>query len=135
MSYKPRKSVEPNRVIRKPYVLVVDNERSLILILERHLTPRGFQVLGVRSAEAARKILNLWPVSVVVADYRMPVEDGLEFLSKAGVDYPHVGRILLTGFPKDIEEEAAARGILLIDKADIFGRLVSELRKMTGHEP
>lgn len=113
-------------------MLVVDDERSMLVVLERHLRRVGFRAICVETATLALRILETWPVSVVIADLRMPDLDGLALLEQVGSRWPGVGRILLSGAASHLADECARSGIVLVEKAHPFKELLEELWFLTG---
>ena len=78
-------------------ILVVDDDRNLLNSLIRGLRKR-FQVEAALGPEEGLKILAAkGPFAVIVSDLRMPVMDGIQFLSKAKTITPDSVRIILTG--------------------------------------
>lgn len=95
---------EPNpaaTVANKPVVLVVDDEEdileSLTAVLEEFL-PEA-KVLSARSALVAQDLMKKTPPDVVVADFRMPGMNGLEFLSEIRDSSNNITRIMMTAYP------------------------------------
>lgn len=91
-------------------ILVVDDEPdildSLKDLLEAHLP--GVRVLTALNGTKGLDLMQREAVDLVVADYRMPGMDGLEFLTRCRKQAPRVPRILITAFP---ELDAAMRAI------------------------
>lgn len=85
----------------RPIVLVVDDEEdileSLTAVLEEFL-PEA-QVLGARSALVAQDMMRRAPPDVIVADFRMPGMNGLEFLSEVRDSTSNIARIMMTAYP------------------------------------
>lgn len=80
-------------------VMIVDDEQMVLTALRTFLeleTP--WSVLEFTSPEAALEALPNERIDVVVADFMMPVMDGISFLKEARTLKPHVSRILLTGY-------------------------------------
>jgi two-component system, probable response regulator PhcQ len=80
----------------RPTLLVVDDDSYLRQGLELVLRSE-YQLLFAAGAEAAFKLLGEQPVDIVLADYRMPGMNGLEFLKLVRNCYPDTVRIVLTG--------------------------------------
>jgi ActR/RegA family two-component response regulator len=134
MSSSGRKISEPAQAARRPFVVVLDDEQLLRDAIVRHLTPRGFQALGVGTYDSALATLEQWPVTAIVADLRLrgDMRDGLHLLEEVGARWPAVCRILVTGFPADVADACERLGVTMLDKSDVFGALVGELRRCTG---
>lgn len=63
-------------------ILVVDDERSILLLYERELKEEGYHVVVADNARTAVERLEKIRPDVVVLDIRMPGMDGLEALSR-----------------------------------------------------
>lgn len=87
--------VEPGR---RPRVLLVDDEESILNSLKRLLRPEPYEVLLANSGARALEILAEGPVDLVMSDARMPGMDGATLLARVREKYPAVRRILLTGY-------------------------------------
>lgn len=85
----------------RPVVLVVDDEEdileSLTAVLEEFL-PEA-KILGARSALVAQDLMKKTPPDVVIADFRMPGMNGLEFLSEIRDSKSKITRIMMTAYP------------------------------------
>jgi DNA-binding NtrC family response regulator len=91
-----------------PTVMLVDDEEMVATAIRGFLeleTP--YRVLAYTSPAAALASLDHERVDVVVADFMMPVMDGVAFLRRVREHRPHTTRILLTGYA-DIENAIRA---------------------------
>lgn len=82
-------------------VLIVDDEddiRGSLKDLIESASP-GTECLTAAGGPAALEILDTTRVDLIVSDFKMPGMDGIEFLTAAGQQAPHVPRILITAFP------------------------------------
>ena len=61
-----------------PHILVVDDDRRLLDLLQRYLTGQGFRVTTAPDAETARRKLGAVRFALAVVDIMMPGESGLE---------------------------------------------------------
>lgn len=89
-------AVLPGRLSRGTVLAVDDEIENLDLI--RRLLSRDFQVLVATSGEEALELLATTPVSVIVADMRMPKMNGAQFLREAMRAQPAARRLLLTAY-------------------------------------
>lgn len=82
---------------KRPRIALVDDEPVLIESLQPLLEPL-FDVVGFSQSQEALRYLSANPVSVVVADYRMPKMDGIEMLTRLKSAQPDTVRILFTAY-------------------------------------
>lgn len=83
----------------KDPVLLVDDEKPLLEVYAAALSPL-FDVTTATNAREADFILQKKAFKVVVADHLMPGGNGMNFLVRAREDFPHMQRILVTGYMK-----------------------------------
>ena len=84
---------------RKGAILLVDDEQPLLDVLAAALGGE-FEVRTATSAREAEFILRKETFKVVVADHLMPGGNGMTFLVRAREEYPHMQRVLVTGYMK-----------------------------------
>lgn len=84
-------------------VLFVDDEPSVLIVLERMLRPYrdSWNMTFVTGAVEALAHLQTAPVDVIVTDMRMPGMDGPALLDIVRDRYAGVVRIVLTGEPAE----------------------------------
>jgi PAS domain S-box-containing protein len=63
-------------------VLVVDDDRDAVEVIERVLAGHGAEVRTARSAAEAFEVLAAWKPNVVLSDIDMPGEDGYGFIER-----------------------------------------------------
>ena len=78
-------------------ILCVDDEPSVGMILEDALVRAGHEAIVVRGVSEALEVLSRGGVDLIISDYRMPGQTGLEFLSILTRDAYDVPLIMLTG--------------------------------------
>jgi thioredoxin reductase (NADPH) len=106
--------------VGKPVLLTVDDDPGVSRAVARDLRRKygeDFRVLRAASAaeglEALRELkLRGDAVAVLLADYRMPQMNGIEFLEQAMDLFPRARRALLTAYA---DTEAAIQAINLVD--------------------
>lgn len=81
-------------------VLFVDDEERILKSIRRITFNKDFQSLFAGSGEEALRILEttMDNVVVLVTDMRMPEMSGLELLKTCKEQYPHIVRIVLSGY-------------------------------------
>ncbi len=106
---------EQDPIHEPPYppdvVVVVDDEPSILLALERSLA-REFEVETFAAAEAAIARVRAGGVSVVLSDIGMPGMSGLDLLGAARELDPDLPFVLITGAPSvESATKAIERGV------------------------
>jgi thioredoxin reductase (NADPH) len=103
-----------------PAILTVDDDASVSRAIARDLRRRygeNYRIIRASSAaealEAVKEIkLRGGRVAVMLADYRMPQMNGIEFLERAMDLFPNARRALLTAYA---DTDAAIQAINLVD--------------------
>src|SRR5881392_2587815 len=104
----------------RPAMLTVDDDPAVSLAVARDLRRRygeQYQILRASSAaealDALRELkLRGGRVAVMLADYRMPQMNGVEFLEQAMDLFPNARRALLTAYA---DTDAAIQAINVVD--------------------
>jgi CheY-like chemotaxis protein len=80
---------EENFLADKDKILVVEDEEDTRYILDRLLTKNDFEVKTAVNGEEALKILPDFIPKVIIADWTMPLIDGIELCNiiKKNVNY------------------------------------------------
>ncbi|MBW2069165.1 MAG: response regulator [Deltaproteobacteria bacterium] len=85
-------------VSSKAKILFVDDEPKVLMAIKRVLH-KHFSIDTAESGkEGLEKIKSRGPYAVVVADLRMPIMDGIQFLTRVKEIAPDTVRIMLTGY-------------------------------------
>ena len=83
----------------KDAILLIDDETSLLEIFSAALVSH-FDIATATSVRDAEYLLHKRQFKVVVADHLMPGGNGMNFLVQVREEYPHMQRILMTGYMK-----------------------------------
>lgn len=90
--------------IRMPKVLFVDDDPTLLRAYNRRLSGQ-LEIVTTETADEAVKLLNSGRFDLIVADYNMPVRNGVWLLEQVAKHAPQVLRILSSGeYPESLEE-------------------------------
>jgi len=85
--------------VNKIRILCVDDERNVLRALERVFMDEEYEILTASGSEEGLELLDAAPqVQVVIADYRMPGMNGVEFLRQVCKTHPDTIRIVLSGY-------------------------------------
>lgn len=82
---------------KKPTVLVIDDEKNILVSLSRMLDLEGYTPLVAGSAHVARQKLVRQQVDAVLLDVRMPETDGLTFLEELREDRSDLPVVMMSG--------------------------------------
>lgn len=99
-------------------VLFVDDDQSflqLVVPLMRRFSDGGWHVVTATNAGQGLQRLQEFEVRLVVVDLRMPVMDGLQFLTLVHRRYPNLRKAVMTGYATE-----AYRTACLAHGADLF---------------
>lgn len=88
-------------------LLLVDDDRFMLGVLNDMLTGEPYRVLSACSGEEALDVLAHEAVDVILCDQAMPGMRGTEVLAEAAQRYPKTVRLMLSGQPDLGEIEAA----------------------------
>lgn len=79
-------------------ILVVDDDQSILEVLEARLQAAGYRVYRASSGPEALDLLKSKPVDVLVSDMKMPEMSGMELFAEAAAILPHLPVIFLTAY-------------------------------------
>src|SRR6201984_15905 len=77
-------------------VMIIDDERPVLMTLEALLTRHGYHVDTASTASQGLKLLKSKPPTLVLLDLQLPDADGLETLDRIKTDVPQIQVIILT---------------------------------------
>ena len=78
------------------HVLIVDDDLSILEVLDARLTAAGFTTHKAASGPEALKILKKQRIDILVSDIKMPEMSGLELFEKTRTIFPQLPVIFLT---------------------------------------
>ncbi|MDY7000706.1 MAG: sigma-54 dependent transcriptional regulator [Thermodesulfobacteriota bacterium] len=79
-------------------ILVLDDERNYLLLLETLLEDAGYGVTALHDPELGLAFLEESEVDVVVTDMKMPKMSGRDVLEHVKKNYPHIPVLIMTAF-------------------------------------
>jgi two-component system NtrC family sensor kinase len=82
----------------RPTVLCVDDERAILNSLRRVFMDEPWETLCASSGEEGLSLVASREVDLVLADFRMPGMDGVEFLKRVKAVKPDCLRVVLSGY-------------------------------------
>ena len=130
----------------KGHILVIDDERSMVDLLETDLKLRGYKVSGYTSSTAALEAVSATDAQVVLTDMQMPGVNGLQVCERVVANRPDIPVVVMTAFgsmetaieairagawdfvTKPVEMELLA---VVMDRAVRHHNLQEEVRRLT----
>jgi len=79
-------------------ILILDDERNYLLILEALLTDAGYAVTALDDPEMGLAYLEESEVDLVITDMKMPKMSGRQVMEHVKKAYPHIPVIIMTAF-------------------------------------
>jgi CheY-like chemotaxis protein len=86
--------------LKKPRLLLIDDEKGILTVIQRMLSKDGFEVIALATPEEALDVISRGtPVDVVLCDHSMPGMTGPELRDAAAVWAPGLAKrfVWMTG--------------------------------------
>lgn len=117
-------------------ILIVDDEELVSGTYQDFLRLEGYTVEIANSVALAREKLSKQRFELVVTDYKMPSEDGLDLIHYLNDNFPEIKVVMITGFPeKKATHQAFRDGIVeFLFKPVEREELVLTIRKLMAQE-
>ena len=118
-------------------ILIVDDEELVSGNYQDFLRLEGYSVEIANSVAVAREKLSQYRFDLVVTDYKMPREDGLDLIHYLNDNFPEIKVVMITGFPeKKATHQAFRDGIVeFLFKPVEREELVITIKKLMSQEP
>ena len=83
---------------RRPQLLIVDDNETLRVTLQRVFAQRGYEVRLAHSVEEAGALLKSWSPEFAILDLRLPGQTGLTLIPMIKAANPETRVVMLTGY-------------------------------------
>lgn len=80
------------------HILLIDDEKNYLLVLETLLKDEGYQVTALNDPETALAFLEESEVDIIVTDMKMPKISGQEVLEHVKQRWPYIPILIMTAF-------------------------------------
>ena len=119
-------------------VVVVDDETTVLDIIQRYLTKKGWNIKSAEGAFEAFSLLSEEDPDIWIIDVKLPGMDGLELAKRIRMSDPGVGIFLMTGYPDDelVEKMKELNVIRLVEKPvdpSVFHEMLMDQRISGDH--
>jgi CheY-like chemotaxis protein len=91
-------------------ILIVDDEKDIVLILKDFFVSKGHEVLTAFSGREAMDFLKSPGIGLILLDMQMPDINGIEILKEIKNIYKGAKVVVLTGFSDEYKQEAERIG-------------------------
>jgi two-component system OmpR family response regulator len=117
------------RSAQPPRVLVVDDDRAILDMVDRTIRHQGFTMDKAETANAAIEIVGREPVRVAIVDVCLPHVDGLSLARTLRSIRPGIAILFMSGRPlDDIEDRRAGLSDeVFLQKPFSRGELLNQL--------
>src|SRR3989337_798322 len=128
-------------------ILVVDDDNSILEVIQMRLKAWGYNVAVAKNGTEAKAALSSTPFNLVIIDLRLSEEDGLDLMEEILTSHPNLPIIILTAHGTiESAVEAMRKGaysyltkpfdpralLLQIERALENHRLTSEVKRLKG---
>jgi len=117
-------------------VLVVDDDESIRILIQRLLSKHGFNVQTASDGGVALDMLSKEDYDALVLDLMMPRVDGFTVLRQLIATNPEIvaKTVVATAYPKDVAKRQLNEVCRVIIKPFDTTELVDAVRACTAHE-
>jgi cyclic di-GMP phosphodiesterase len=105
-------------------ILVVDDDRQVLTLLERILVRAGYRCATVASAEEASARLDRAPFDLLLCDVQLPGESGIDFVERALARDPRMAALMVSGL----------NDVALADRAIAIGAFGYVVKPFTSND-
>lgn len=82
---------------RENYILIVDDDNTLLKFFKIHLNKFFSKILVAKSATDALELLKTKEIDLIISDFKMPRVDGIQFMKKAKKHDPLIPFLFISG--------------------------------------
>ena len=79
-------------------ILIVDDEKNYLVILEALLSPEGYEIITEDNASNALRLIRNTDLDLIITDMKMPKVTGMALLEEAKKIDPELPVIIMTGY-------------------------------------
>ena len=104
--------MDPLNKLKEMKILLIDDDEWIRHSLALYFEGEGCHLLALETAEQGLEELKRHDYPIIIADYRLPGMDGLEFLKQIHDSHSQAMKILITAYrSEDVVSKAIRTGI------------------------
>jgi DNA-binding NtrC family response regulator len=113
-------------------ILLIDDDEWIRDSLSLFFESEGCELLALETAEEGEEVLSKQPYDIIIADYKLPGMNGLEFFEHIKTQGSPVVKILITAYgSEEVMNEANTIGIVnIMEKPLTTTAIVETLSKL-----
>jgi len=117
-----------------PRILIVDDERSVVLLIRQVLIERGYETCEAPNGLAGLKWFQSQFIDLIITDLKMPNMDGMTFLREVKRQEPTIPVIVLTvhGSPESASEAQECGAFTYLAKPFEMDELLRLIEGLVG---
>lgn len=101
--------------LRERDMLLIDDDEWIRDSLSIYFDSEDCRIVTCESAEEGLQVLDRKRFDIIIADYRLPGMDGIEFFEKSRLSHPDVVKIMITAYMTDtVSRRAKQAGVQTI---------------------
>jgi DNA-binding NtrC family response regulator len=81
----------------KMKILIIDDDDRIRNLFRLWLERAGFEVYEAENGKKGMEVQQQTPVDLIICDLIMPVQEGIETITRFSNDYPDIGIIAISG--------------------------------------
>ena len=86
-------------MLQKENILIVDDDINILELIQRHLHSLDYHTYKAASVKEAVTILRDTEIDLLITDLKMPEVDGFQLIQFVSEHYPHMPKLVVTGYP------------------------------------
>jgi two-component system response regulator VanR len=98
-----------------PSILFLDDEESILNTYKRIIRPLGMSGFFAQNSHQAQSIIDSNKIDLIVSDYRLEEETGLDFLKKVRETNKIIPMIIISGYAEETFIKHAMEGKIIQD--------------------
>lgn len=88
-------------LLKEMDMLLIDDDEWIRDSLSIYFASEGCSIVTCETAEEGLHVLGKHRFDIIIADYRLPGMDGIEFFEQTRLSHPDIVKILITAYPTD----------------------------------